>query len=144
MGLLGQEVNKDSVLLVVKQNNRAKKKIVIALENRTGVELQRLNPMSPLQLFKWNGKEWEQVPQVGYCSCGIFQCPPPPEMLPFSIGEVLAFDWDQKLSRCLNSQTGEKEYRWVRRGKYKVVFEFKKERYGESFFVEREFRIRAY
>lgn len=141
-GLFARDINKDSILIKVKSCNKMKSKIAIILENHTGMELIRANPMAPLLLFKWNGKEWLQVAQLGYCSCGIFPCPPPPEFMPFNKDEVLAFEWDQMTSRCLDNQTGTKEFKWAGRGKYKVVFEFKTERYGESFTAEKTFRVR--
>jgi hypothetical protein len=141
-GLLAQNINKDSIIIKVKSCNRMKSKITVILENHTGKELIRANPMAPLQLFKWNGKEWMQVSQIGYCSCGMIPCPPPPEYMPFYVNEVLAFEWDQMTSRCVDMQKGTKEFKWSGRGKYKVVFEFKKEQYGESFQVEKTFKIR--
>lgn len=101
-----------------------------------------MNPMSPLQLFKWDGKEWVQVVQVGYCSCGILGCPPPPEQLPFYANDIVAFEWDQMESRCIDMEKGTKEFKWAGKGRYKVVFEFKKERFGESFVLEKKFKIR--
>ena len=141
-GLIAQDINKDSIRIKVRDCNKAKSKISIVLENRTGKELIRLNPVAPLQLFKWNGQTWEQVSQIGYCSCGIVQCPPPPEFVPFYANDVLAFEWDQMKSFCTDMEKGTKDYKWAGRGKYKVVFEFRKERYGESFQVEKTFKIR--
>ncbi len=141
-GLTAQAINKDSILVKGRYCNKAKSKIVFTLENHTGSELIRQNPMAPLQIFKWNGKTWEQVSQIGYCACGLVQCPPPPEFMPFYDHDVLAFEWDQMQSICTDSQKGTKEITWAGRGKYKLVFEFKKERYGESFQKEYFFKIR--
>jgi hypothetical protein len=139
---VAQDLNKDSITIKLKKCTRPNKTITILLENHTGKELLRTNPMGPLNIFKWNGKIWEQVEQLGYCSCGMLPCPPPPELLPFNVNEVLSFDWDQKKSKCLNMQEGTKEYSWAGKGKYKVVFEFKKEQYGDAFQVEKTFTIR--
>ena len=140
--LLSQEVNKDSVVIKSKECHKARKKVTITIENRSGMELQRMNPMAPLVIFKWSGKEWQQVSQIGYCACGIVQCPPPPEQLPFSTNEILEFEWDQMESRCLDNEKGIKEIKWAGKGKYKAVFEMKKDRNGESFFIEKKFKIR--
>ncbi len=139
---MAQEFNKDAILIKSKKSFRAKRNITITLENRTGLELLRLNPMSPLQVFKWDGKIWEQVTQVGYCSCGILPCPPPPEQLPFFQKEVIVFEWNQMESRCIDMQHGLKEYKWAGRGKFKVIFELKKDRDGESFLLEKTFTVR--
>ncbi len=142
--LPAQNFSKDSVLLKVNSKHKSKAKIIFKLENHTGAEIIRLDPMAPLQIFKWDGKAWVQVPQLGYCSCGIVQCPPPPDQVPFYANDVLEFEWDQMQSRCLDPQKGTKEVTWAGKGKYKAVFEMKKERYGESFFVEKEFSIRRF
>jgi hypothetical protein len=140
-GAFAQTLNKDSIIIKNKTNYKKKCKITIMMENHTGRELLRMNPMAPLQLFKWTGKEWVQVTQVGYCSCGMMPCPPPPEQIAFYDKDILEFEWDQMESRCTNKQNGTKEYKWAGKGKYKILFEFKTERYGESFFVERIFTI---
>lgn len=139
--ILAQEISIDSIQIKSKSCYRPKSKIKLILENHTGVELLRTNPMAPLQLFKWDGKKWNQVTQVGYCSCGILSCPPPPEYLPLGVNEVVEFEWDQMESRCVDMQKGIKEYKWSGRGKYKVVFEFQKQRYSDSFRIEKAFKI---
>lgn len=132
----------DSIQVSINKCNRAKKVIPITLVNLGSNEIQRMNPMQPLQIFKWNGKEWVQVAMVGYCACGIYSCPPPPEAIPFASHDTLVFEWDQLSGICTDREKGTKEFRFSGRGKYKVVFEFKKERYGESKYVEQTFSIR--
>lgn len=141
LGIVGM-AQYDSLQVSIKKCNHAKKKVSISLVNNGSKEVQRVNPMQPLQIFKWNGKEWVQVAMVGYCACGIYSCPPPPEQVPFASHDTLVFEWDQLSGICTDREKGTKEYHYSGRGKYKVVFEFKKERYGESIFVEQSFNIR--
>lgn len=142
LGAGAQVLNKDSLLLTGPSCIKAKKKVVLRLQNKSGMELQRLNPMAPLAVYKWNGKEWDAVPQIGYCGCGLIPCPPPPEMLPMNAGDVLEFEWDQNQSVCTDREKGTKEIKWSGRGKYKVVLDFNTGRNSETFQKEIVFRIR--
>ncbi len=137
-----QSATKDSLTLHGPSCVKAKKKVVLMLQNTSRQEVQRLNPMAPLALYKWNGKEWNPVPQIGYCACGILPCPPPPEMLPMNAGDVLELTWDQNQSVCTDQEKGTKQIIWAGRGKYKIVLDFNNGRNTETFQKEFIFRIR--
>jgi hypothetical protein len=138
--LFAQEFKRDSVVLSMNRSYRAKKKITIRLENRTGKEIFRLDPMQPPAIYRWNGKSWVAVEQIRYCGCSP-ECPPPPEVMPFNTNDVLEFEWDQMSAKCLDRDKGTVEKHKVKHGKYKVVFRFRENRYGEAFEVERTFKI---
>jgi hypothetical protein len=141
--LPAQGIDRDSVIIKMDKAYRAKRKITVRLENKTGKEIFRIYPMDPPAFYRWDGKAWQPVAQIRYCGCSM-ECPPPPEAMPMNANDILEFEWDQMSSACTDREKGSVEKHKVKHGKYKVVFQFREQRYGQNFEVEKKFRIRYF